>query len=322
MSTAKATTATTKRKVFVARPPRSAEERLPQLYRALTDQVDDGYFQNAIKTSKKILALDPSSQAAFQTLLFLYLQTDEYSAALALLDAPPSSTSSLDFERAYCLYRLHREKEALAVLEGLKDKDRKVDHLEAQIRYRLGEYQRAQEIYEDLLAGCDSSSPEHPDILTNLSATTSHIDFVSTSYRSHLVPSSTSTSTHSSTEAELESYVPSLPTGWSNVGGLAATVEKKTAAVKAPAEKRARTKPRHQLPKGVTVGKAFTEDSERWIPLRQRTSYIAAQNKKKGGKESMGTGFTQGSTSGGAAAQNSGGGGQGGGGKNKKGKKK
>ena len=53
--------------------------------------------------------------------------------------------------------------------------------------------------------------------------------------------------------------------------------------------------------------------------MRQRASYMAAQNKKKGAKESMGTGFTQGSTS-----QQSGGGGGGGGGgnKNKKGKKK
>ncbi|KAK8869879.1 hypothetical protein IAR55_000447 [Kwoniella newhampshirensis] len=312
--------APTKRKAFVPRRPRTAEEKLPQLYRALTDQVDDGYFQNAIKTCKKILALDPASETAFQTLLFLDLQTDDYSAALALLDNPPSAASSLEFERAYCLYRLHREKEALVVLDGLKGKDRKVEHLEAQIRYRLGEYQRAQEIYEDLLAGCDSSSPEHPDILTNLSATTSHIDFVTASYRSHLAPSSTSTS-RIPTEAELESHIPSLPTGWSSVGGLAGAVEKKTAAAKAPAEKRAGTKPKHKVPKGATVGKAYTDDPERWIPLRQRTSYITAQNKKKGGKESMGTGFTQGSTTGGAT-HTSGGGGQGGGGKNKKGKKK
>jgi signal recognition particle subunit SRP72 len=48
--------------------------------------------------------------------------------------------------------------------------------------------------------------------------------------------------------------------------------------------------------------------------MRQRASYMAAQAKKKGVKESMGTGFTQGST----AQQSSGGGGGGGGGKDKK----
>lgn len=51
--------------------------------------------------------------------------------------------------------------------------------------------------------------------------------------------------------------------------------------------------------------------------MRQRTSYMAAQAKKKGVKESMGTGFTQGST-----AQHSSGGGGGGGKDKKKGKRK
>jgi hypothetical protein len=38
---------------FTPRPAKTAEERLPQLYRALTDQVDGAHFQNAIKTCKK-----------------------------------------------------------------------------------------------------------------------------------------------------------------------------------------------------------------------------------------------------------------------------
>ncbi|WVR05118.1 hypothetical protein IAU60_002130 [Kwoniella sp. DSM 27419] len=308
-----------KRRAFVPRPPRSAEERLPKLYRALTDQVDDGHLQNAIKTCKKIMSLDASSQAAFQTLLFLYLQTDEYTSALALLDAPPSTAESLDFERAYCLYRLHREKEALSTLDVLKTRGKKVDQLEAQIRYRLGEYQRAHEIYEDLLADCDSSSPEHPDILTNLNATTSHIDFTQHGYRSHVASSSGAD----------ESNVPSLPAGWSSGGvldakakkpasapGVAAATGSKSAAPVSKGRKEGKT--RHKLPKGAVAGKAFTEDPERWMPLRQRASYLATQNKKKGGKESMGTGFTQGSTSSGSANPSSSGGGN----KGKKGKKK
>ncbi|WRT67060.1 uncharacterized protein IL334_004026 [Kwoniella shivajii] len=308
---------TNKKKSFTARPPRSAEERLPKLYRALTDQVDDGYFVNAIKTCKKILSLDSSSQTAFQTILFLYLQTDDYTSALSLLDKPPTSEGSLDFERAYCLYRLHREKEALNLIEGKEG--RKVQHLEAQIRYRLGEYQRAQEIYDDLLALVDSSSSEHADILTNSTATTSHQTFSTSSYRNHLP---------STSEGDLENNVPSLPTGWA-IGSLSKTVEKKTANVKAPTDKKSanvnagENKRKHKLPKAAVVGKPFTEDPERWIPLRQRTSYInaqaQAQNRKKGGKESMGTGFTQGSTA--ILTQSSAGGG-GGGGKGKKGKRK
>jgi len=52
--------------------------------------------------------------------------------------------------------------------------------------------------------------------------------------------------------------------------------------------------------------------------MRQRASYTVAQSKKKGVKESMGTGFTQGST----AQQSSGGAGGGGGKDKKKGKRK
>ena len=77
-----------------------------------------------------VLHLDPKAEAAFQTLLFLHLHTDDYASALALVDNPPTA-ARLDFERAYCLYRLHREKEALEILGMIKG--RKEEHLEAQI---------------------------------------------------------------------------------------------------------------------------------------------------------------------------------------------
>ena len=79
-----------------------------------------------------VLALDPASLPAFQTLLFLHLQTDDYDSALKLLEKPPAPTLALDFERAYCLYRLSREQEALEALGELK-KGRKEMHLEAQV---------------------------------------------------------------------------------------------------------------------------------------------------------------------------------------------
>lgn len=103
------------------------------------------------------------------------------------------------------------------------------------------------------------SSPEHADIVTNLSATTAHLDFDTHGYHSHLSTTISSTSQTPMNTADLETIVLSLPTGWSS-GGLAATVEKKTATVKAPEEKNERSRPRHKLPKGVVAGKEFTED--------------------------------------------------------------
>lgn len=79
-----------------------------------------------------VLSLDPESAPAFQTLLFLHLHTDDYTSALAVLDSS-SLASSLDFERSYCLYRLHREKEALEALKRSSGDGRKEKHLEAQI---------------------------------------------------------------------------------------------------------------------------------------------------------------------------------------------
>lgn len=40
-------------KKWTPRPARPASERLPKLYRALADQVNDGYFDNAKKTCRK-----------------------------------------------------------------------------------------------------------------------------------------------------------------------------------------------------------------------------------------------------------------------------
>lgn len=79
-----------------------------------------------------VLSLDPKSTSAFQTLLFLHLHTDDYASALSTLDSS-GLASPLVFERAYCLYRLHREKEALDVLQKTGSSGRKEKHLEAQI---------------------------------------------------------------------------------------------------------------------------------------------------------------------------------------------
>ncbi|BEJ16066.1 hypothetical protein CspHIS471_0506710 [Cutaneotrichosporon sp. HIS471] len=298
---------------FTPRPARPASERLPRLYRALTDQVNDGFFDNAKKTCKQILALDAASTSAFQTLLFLHLHTDNYAAALDLVENPPSP-AQLQFERAYCLYRLHRERDALQQIQEMKARGRREEHLKAQVRYRLGEFDTAQTLYDDLLSGAPPATSEYDDIRTNQAATATQLAFITRDYTSHLSAPAVENPTAglpamTPSAGELETYVPSVPIGWATRG----TAPKPVASTSAP-EKVKRTKPRHKLPKGAVEGKPFTEDPDRWLPLRQRASFAPAAGKKK--KELTGLG-TQGSTSGG------GGGGGGGGGHNKKkGKKK
>jgi signal recognition particle subunit SRP72 len=84
-----------------------------------------------------VLRLDANSLPAFQTLLFLHLQIDDYAAALELVSSPPEGAGELQFEKAYCLYRLHREAEALEGLDKIGSKGRKEQHLDAQIVSRF-----------------------------------------------------------------------------------------------------------------------------------------------------------------------------------------
>ena len=82
--------------------------------------------------------MDPSDKDALQAKLFLLLQTEQYEIALALLETL-NVEGARNFEKAYALYRLHRENEAVDVLDRLKKSNmseasgRGVQHLEAQL---------------------------------------------------------------------------------------------------------------------------------------------------------------------------------------------
>ncbi len=68
-----------------------------------------------------------------QTKLFLLLQTEQYNAALAMID----QGEGYMFEKAYSLYRINRETEARNTMSELKkavgENDRGIIHLEAQL---------------------------------------------------------------------------------------------------------------------------------------------------------------------------------------------
>lgn len=61
------------------------------------------------------------------------IQLGSFSEALDLIDSDPSLGDSLQFERAYCLYRLNRLNETLDILESIQDADEhRVKELQAQ----------------------------------------------------------------------------------------------------------------------------------------------------------------------------------------------
>jgi len=105
------------------------------------------------------------------------------------------------------------------------------------------------------------SSSEHPDILENISATSAHLDFISSGYHSHLSapPSTVELPRHIPSEGELESYVPSLPSGWA-IGGQKPAQTKQVPKVKKEVVEKSKKGPRHRLPKDAVAGKAVNED--------------------------------------------------------------
>ncbi|THG95626.1 hypothetical protein EW026_g6065 [Hermanssonia centrifuga] len=270
-----------KSKKTTPKQPLPISEKLKRLFTSLCAQIDGGHFSNAIKTCDKILRIQPGDKDAAQTKLFLLLQTEQYNAALTLIDEDDAFAS----EKAYSLYRTNRESEARETLDAIKSSqgggDRGVLHLEAQLDYREGAYQSAFDFYNQLLDTAEPHSDEHADILTNLEAAQKHLDFIDTGYLRALndLPASVS--------SVLESTPPPQPST-----SLAATLTTATPSQEVGAitkEKQIRTK---RIPKGVVIGVTPPPDPERWLKKSERSTFGQGGKRRKGG--GGGGGATQG----------------------------
>ncbi|KAL0572458.1 hypothetical protein V5O48_009498 [Marasmius crinis-equi] len=289
-------------------------DRLKRLFNSLCAQIDGGHFTNAIKTCDKILRLAPDDPDALRTKLFLYLQTEQYTPALELIEKDDKHA----FEKAYVLYRMQNEEQAKAVLEDLKesggDGDRGAMHLEAQLCYRQGSYQTAVDLYNSLLDTSDPQSEEHFDVQTNLQAAQQHLEFIETGFLRSL----------DSLPASLRNDIDTLPPPPQQSTSAVAAALAASSSVTAGAGKAQPAAPQKKVrmsrvPKGVIPGVTPPPDPERWLKKSERSTVQQGRNKKKG----SGGGATQGSAGadynlGSGAATPSSGGGKGGKGKKKK----
>ncbi|EIN06645.1 hypothetical protein PUNSTDRAFT_90354 [Punctularia strigosozonata HHB-11173 SS5] len=251
-----------------AKRPLSTEERLKKLFGSLCAQIDGGHFPNAIRTCDKILRLAADDKDALQTKLFLLLHTEQYEAALTLVDSLDKEHGH-DFGRAYSLYRLQREDEAESALKQLSDEDdRGALHLEAQLNYRQGNYQSAFDLYNQLLDSAEPQTEEHDDILTNLQAAQQHLDFINAGYLRVLdqLPAATT--------SQIETAQP--PT----VGPAPSAAYPTAAAPPAPAPRKTRAK---RVPKGVIPGVTPPPDPERWLKKSERSTYTTGRHRSKRG---------------------------------------
>ncbi|KIY48956.1 hypothetical protein FISHEDRAFT_13966, partial [Fistulina hepatica ATCC 64428] len=251
-----------------SRHPLSDSERRKRFFTSLCAQIDGGHFTNALKTCGKILRLYPNDTDALQTMLFLLLQTEQYTSALHHLD---SMAGDHDFERAYTLYRLQREVDAQQLLNSMngRDQHRGTVHLEAQLSYRQGSFDEALNFYNRLLDTADPQTEEHSDVLTNLQASQQHADFISSGYLKALdrLPLAI--------VATLENAPPAFQTKYTSP--LLATP-----SLALPTKPKGTKVRMSRVPADITPGVSPAPDPERWLKKSERSNYAGAKRRRGG----------------------------------------
>eukprot|EP00941_MAST-03F_sp_MAST-3F-sp1_P003109 g3109.t1 len=117
-----------------------------------------GEFGSAKSLCDDILKRNRDDKDALRAKCFCLIQDSAYSAALQIAER---KGMNLDFEQAYCLYRLGEVGEAVQVLERItpgKDHnstyDIRITLLRAQLLYRLERYSECADTYVELLKSC------------------------------------------------------------------------------------------------------------------------------------------------------------------------
>ncbi|BGO88509.1 hypothetical protein NBRC10512_003393 [Rhodotorula toruloides] len=249
-----------------------------KLYHTLHDQIALQHYPQALRTVSKLLRIDPSDPLALQTRSQLLIALDSYADALR----SPASQGTSRLARAYCLYKLGRVDEARTELDALEEEDegasdeedRAREVLRAQLLYRLGEFEQARDLFDDLASTAEQDSPELPDLQSNLSASTSQLDFLSS------VPSLISSTSSLSIE-DLESRPLSLILPSSSSRTHAAPSTRPTPSTRP-------RPPRGSLSLSPTLLSRPPPPSDRWIPIRQRPSMrdaLMQQKEKMRGKK-------------------------------------
>ncbi|TMW62400.1 hypothetical protein Poli38472_009893 [Pythium oligandrum] len=125
-------------------------------------------YAKAIEICNKIRSKNPEDEDAIKIKCVALIRQEKFDKALELAVKYPVLAS----ERVYCLYRLKKDDEALALLPAELNSataSPAVLHLAAQLHFRKGDYERAIAIYEELLANAKDGD-DVMELQTNLLA--------------------------------------------------------------------------------------------------------------------------------------------------------
>ncbi|XP_014252620.1 signal recognition particle subunit SRP72 [Cimex lectularius] len=129
-------------------------------------QISD--YERTLKIANKILHSNHEDEKAFQFRIISLIQLSRFEDALLAFTKFPSFAKTLQFEKAYALYRINRIEEALEVLETVQDPDIKHNELKAQVYYRLERFEECFDLYRDVIKQTNDEFDEERQ--TNLAA--------------------------------------------------------------------------------------------------------------------------------------------------------
>jgi len=139
-------------------------DRAQEYFTALQQAIDEERTSDIIDISSQILDFLPDDQETKLCRAVAYIMDDQFDDALVDL----ANLKGCEFERAYCLYKLEKLTEALAIIEKLPQNVRETErflHLHGQILFRLDNPKECLSIYSKL----NTSDLSNED-LVNLSA--------------------------------------------------------------------------------------------------------------------------------------------------------
>ena len=102
------------------------------------------------------------------------MKIDKFEDALRQIRDTHFTNLDLVFEEAYCLYRLDRPEDSLAVLEKSSNPTDKIKELKAMVYYRLEMYEDSYNLYKDILKNTINEELE-AERMTNLQAASVYV---------------------------------------------------------------------------------------------------------------------------------------------------
>jgi len=125
---------------------------IPQLFGEVSKFFRDGEYALAQKSANKILKETPNDVDAIKCKIICLIQQSCFQEAMdVILSAGKKGLVVMQFEKAYCLYRLNRLAESADILNAIEEPSLKEKELLAQVKYRLEDYSSCLDLYKDLI---------------------------------------------------------------------------------------------------------------------------------------------------------------------------